>query len=316
MKRVQYFHYGAPEELRLDDVTPPDAGRGQIRVQVRAAAANPMDWKIRRGEMKMLSGFRFPRGLGHDFAGVVEAVGSGVERLKVGDEVFGLTTIRQAGSFAEYVVADEKNVGLKPSSISFERAAALTLVSVTAWNALVTKARLRADQSVFMTGCLGGVGRSAVQIACMRGASVVGSCSASGREEALALGVSEVVDYRAFDIASYQRRFDVVFDTASALSLSQCGAMLKRRGMSLHIVPTFAKLIGCLLPSRHHLVFGNPTPQCIVGVAEAMERGQLVPVIGRIVPLSEAISAVVELERKGLPKGKIVIVPMPAAGTY
>jgi NADPH:quinone reductase-like Zn-dependent oxidoreductase len=124
MKRVQYFHYGAPEELRLDDVTPPDAGRGQIRVQVRAAAANPMDWKIRRGEMKMLSGFRFPRGLGHDFAGVVEAVGSGVERLKVGDKVFGLTTIRQAGSFAEYVVADEKNVGLKPSSISFEQAAA------------------------------------------------------------------------------------------------------------------------------------------------------------------------------------------------
>ena len=316
MKRVQYFHYGAPEELRLDDVTPPDAGRGQIRVQVRAAAANPMDWKIRRGEMKMLSGFRFPRGLGHDFAGVVEAVGSGVERLKVGDEVFGLTTIRQAASFAEYVVADEKNVGLKPSSISFEQAAALTLVSVTAWNALVTKARLRADQSVFITGCLGGVGRSAVQIARMRGANVVGSCSASRREEALALGVGEVVDYLAVDIASYQRRFDVVFNTASALSLSQCGAMLKRRGMSLHIVPTFAKLIGCLLPSRHHLVFGNPTPQCIAGIAEAMERGQLVPAIGRIVPLSEAISAVLELERTGLPKGKLVIVPMPAAGTY
>ena len=150
----------------------------------------------------------------------------------------------------------------------------------------------------------------------MRGASVVGSCSASGREEALALGLSEVVDYRTFDIASYQRRFDVVFDTASALSLSQCGAMLKRRGMSLHIVPTFAKLIGCLLPSRHHLVFGNPTPQCIVGVAEAMERGQLVPVIGRIVPLSEATSAVVELERTGLPKRKLVIVPISAAGTY
>ena len=68
MKRVQYFHYGAPEELRLDDVTPPDAGRGQIRVQVRAAAANPMDWKIRRGEMKLLSGSWFPRGLGHHIA--------------------------------------------------------------------------------------------------------------------------------------------------------------------------------------------------------------------------------------------------------
>ena len=309
MKRVQYLHFGAPDELRLDDVSPSDAGKGQIRVQVRAAAANPMDWKIRRGEMKALSGFRFPRGLGHDFAGVVDAVGPRVARLKVGDEVFGVTSIRQAGAFAEYVVADEKNVGLKPPSLSFEQAAAFTIVSLTAWSALVAKTRLSAGQSVIITGCLGGVGRSAVQIARMRGANIVGSCSASGREEALALGVGEVVDYRAFDIARYRRRFDVVFDTAGALSLSQCGAMLKHGGMSLHIVPTFAKLIGCLLPSRHHLVFGNPTPQSLAGVAEAAEQGKLVPAIGRIVPLSEAISAVVELERTGSPKGKLVIVP-------
>ncbi len=310
MKRVQYFHYGAPDELRLDEVTSPEPRRGQVRVQVRAASANPMDGKIRRGEMKALSGFRFPRGLGHDFAGVVDAVGPGVERLKVGDEVFGVTSIPQAGAFAEYVVADEKNVALKPPSISFEQAAALTTVSVTAWTALAAKARLSAGQSVFISGCLGGVGRSAAQIAKMRGANIVGSCSASGREEALALGVGKVVDYRAFDIASYQRRFDVAFDTAGALSLSQCGAMLKRGGMSLHIVPTFAKMVGCLLPSRHHLVFGNPTPQSLAGIAEAAERGQLVPAIGRIVPLSEAISAVVELERTGSPKGKLVIVPM------
>ena len=309
MKRVQYRHYGGPEELRLDEVTPPDPRQGQIRVHVRAASANPMDWKIRRGEMKMLSGFRFPRGLGHDFAGVVEAVGPGVKRLKAGDEVFGVTSIPQAGAFAEYVVADEKNVGLKPPSVSFEQMAALTIVGMTAWNALVAKARLRAGQSVFVTGCLGGVGRSAVQIARTRGANIVGSCSATGREEALALGVGEAVDYRVFDIASYRRRFDVVFDTAGALSLGQCGAMLKSGGMSLHIVPTFAKLIGSLLPSRHHLVFGNPTPQSLAGVAEAAERGELVPAIGRIAPLSEAIPAVVELERTGAPKGKLVIVP-------
>lgn len=309
MKRIQYRRYGGPEELRLDEVTPPDAGRGQIRVQVRAAAANPMDWKIRRGEMKMLSGSRFPRGLGHDFAGVVEAVGPGVERLKVGDEVQGATSIRQAGTFAEYVVADEKNVWLKPSSISFEQATALTLVSVTAWLALMAKARLKAGQSVFITGCMGGVGRSAVQLARMRGAEVAGSCGASEREEALALGVSEVADYRAFDIAPYRHRFDVVFDAAGALSLSQCSAMLKRRGMSLHIVPTPAKMIGCLLPSRHHLVFANPNPQALSGITEAAERGKLVPAIGRVVPLSEAIAAVVELEKTGLPKGKLVIVP-------
>lgn len=307
MKRIQYHHYGGPEQLQLEEAKEPDPSRGQIRVRVMAAAANAMDWKIRRGEMKMLSGFRFPRGLGHDFAGVVDAVGPGVERLKVGDEVLGASPISKAGAFAEFLVADEKNAAVKPPSISFEQAAALTIVSVTAWNGLVAKAKLRAGQSVFITGCLGGVGRSAVQIARMLGADVAGSCSASGREEALALGVGEVVDYRAFDVAPYRHRFDVVFDTAGTLSLSQCGAMLKPHGKSLHIVPTPAKMIGCLLPSRHHLVFGHPTPECLAGITEAAERGKLVPAIGRTVPLSEAISAIVELEKTGLPKGKLVV---------
>lgn len=180
-------------------------------------------------------------------------------------------------------------------------------MSLTARNALVEKATLRDGQLVFVTGCLGGVGRSAVQIARMRGPNVVGSCSASWREEALALGVSQVVDYHAFNVESRRHDFDVVFD--NALSLSQCGAMLKRGDTSLHIVPTLAKMIGCLLPSQHHLVLGNPTLQALTGIAGAAERGELVPAIGRVVALSEAISAVVELEKTGLPKGKLVIAP-------
>jgi NADPH:quinone reductase-like Zn-dependent oxidoreductase len=309
MKRVQYHRYGGPEVLSVEEFALAAPGRGQIRVRIRAAAANPMDWKIRKGEMKMMTGRKFPRGLGHDFAGVVEAVGPNVTRFKVGDEVFGATGLKESGTFAEALVTEDKTVFLKPQSLSFEEAAALPIVSATAWNALIDKAKLQAGQRVFITGCLGGVGRVAAQIAGMRGAEIAGSCSASRRDEALALGVGEVVDYRAFDIAPYRHRFDVVFDTAGVLSLSQCGAMLKRRGMSLHIVPTPAKLIGCLLPSRHHLVFGNPTPQCMAGITEAVERGKLVPAIGRIAPLSEAISAVVELETTGLPKGKLVIVP-------
>ena len=309
MKRVQYHRYGGPEVLSVEEFALAAPGRGQIRVRIRAAAANPMDWKIRKGEMKMMTGRKFPRGLGHDFAGVVEAVGPNVTRFKVGDEVFGATGLKESGTFAEALVTEDKTVFLKPQSLSFEEAAALPIVSATAWNALIDKAKLQAGQRVFISGCLGGVGRVAAQIAGIRGAEIVGSCSASRRDEALALGVGEVVDYRAFDIAPYRHRFDVVFDTAGVLSLSQCGAMLKHRGMSLHIVPTPAKLIGCLLPSRHHLVFGNPTPQCMAGITEAVERGKLVPAIGRIAPLSEAISAVVELETTGLPKGKLVIVP-------
>ena len=119
-----------------------------------------------------------------------------------------------------------------------------------------------------------------------------------------------MVDYRALNIASLKGRFDVVFDTAGALSLSQCGAMLKRNGMSLHIVPNLAKLIGCLLPSQHHLVICKPSSQCMAGIAEALRQNRLVPDIGLVVPLREAIAAIVNLERTGFPKGKLVVAPM------
>jgi NADPH:quinone reductase-like Zn-dependent oxidoreductase len=310
MKRIQYFRYGGPEELRLDDANLPAPARGQVRVQVKAASVNPMDWKIRSGEMKMMSGSQFPRGLGHDFSGVVDAVGPNVERFKVGDEVFGATTIRQAGAFAEYVVADTNTVGLKPSNVTFEQAAAMTVVGSAAWIGLIAKAKLKAGQSVLITGCLGSVGRLAVQIARMQGAIVTGSCRASGREEAQALGVSEAIDYCAFEIGLYRRRFDVIFDTAGALSLRHCGSMLKKGGVSLHIVPTPAKMIGAMLSLRNHIVFANPTPESFAGINAALEQGKLVPAIGRVVPLSEAIPAIVELEETGAPKGKLVISPM------
>jgi len=310
MKRIQYHRYGGPEELRMEEVALPEPGRGQIRVRIKAAAANPMDWKIRNGELKTMTGRRFPRGLGHDFAGVVEAVGPKVTRFKVGDEVFGATGLKEAGTFAEALVTEEKTVFLKPRSLLFEEAAALPIVSAMAWIALIDKAKLRAGQRVFITGCLGGVGRVAAQIARMRDAEIAGSCGASRLDEALALGVREVVDYRAFNANKYRGRFDVVFDTHGALSLSQCGAMLKRGGVALHIVPTPLKMIWSMLSSRHQTVFAQLTPQSMDGIVEAAEQGKLTPTIGRTVPLSEAIPAIIELEKTSLPRGKLMIIPM------
>jgi NADPH:quinone reductase-like Zn-dependent oxidoreductase len=262
VKRIQYHRYGGPEVLRVEEFALAAPGRGQICVRIRAAAANPMDWKIRNGEMKMMTGRKFPRGLGHDFAGVVEAVGPNVTRFKVGDEVFGATGLKESGTFAEALVTEDKTVFLKPQSLSIEEAA-LPIVSATAWTALIDKAKLQAGQRVFVTGCLGAVGRVAAQIAGMRGAEIAGSCSASRRDEAPASGVREVVDYHAFNANTYRGPFDVVFDTHVALSPSQCGAMLKRGGVALHIVPTPLKMIWSMLSSRHQTVFGKVTPQSL-----------------------------------------------------
>jgi NADPH:quinone reductase-like Zn-dependent oxidoreductase len=309
LKRIQYNRYGGPEELRLDEVSLPQLRSGQIRVRVKAASVNPMDWVIRKGQVKVMTGSKFPRGLGHDFAGVVEAVGPGVASLKVGDEVLGATGLKEAGTFSEAVVTHEKNAVIKPPALSFEVASTLPIVAITAWTGLIDKAKLRARQAVFISGCLGGVGRAAAQLALMRGAVVTGSCSAAGREEALSIGISEVVDYRTFDAKRFKRRFDVVFDTAGALSLGQCDSMLKQGGKALHIVNTPAKFLRSFLSSRHETIFGTATPQGWAGVLDAAVNGVLTPKIGAAVSLTEAIPAIVALEATGLPKGKLLILP-------
>jgi NADPH:quinone reductase-like Zn-dependent oxidoreductase len=136
----------------------------------------------------------------------------------------------EAGAFAEYLVVDEDKALPKPSALSFELAAALPMAGVTAWSAVHDRAGLRAGQSIFIAGCLGGMGRAAVQLALMRGAEVAGNCSAPARAEALELGIREVADYRTFAPATFRGRFDVVLDTAVSLTVRQCGSMLKPGG--------------------------------------------------------------------------------------
>ena len=150
----------------------------------------------------------------------------------------------------------------------------------------------------------------AAQIARMRDAEIAGSCSASRVDEARALGIQEGVDYHAFDANKYRGCFDVVFDTYGALSVSQCDTMLKPGGMALHIVPTPLKMIWSILSPRHHTVFAQLTPESMDGIFKAVEQGKLAPKIGRTVPLSEAIPAIIELEKNSLPGGKLVIAPM------
>ena len=136
MKRIQYYEYGGPERMRLEEFSPAAPGKGEVLVRVMAAAANPMDWKIRNGDTKLMTGRSFPRGLGHDFAGTVEDLGPGVTRFRAGDAVLGAMSLKASGAFADMVVADETQIVKKPADLSHEQAAALPTVGVTAPQAL------------------------------------------------------------------------------------------------------------------------------------------------------------------------------------
>jgi NADPH:quinone reductase-like Zn-dependent oxidoreductase len=307
IRRIQYHQYGGPEVLRLEDFEPAPPGPGEVLVRVKAAAANAVDWKIRSGEMKIMTGRKFPRGVGLDFAGVVEAVGDGVTQLGVGDEVLGAAGLKASGAFAEMVLADAKAVAKKPAELSWEDAAALPVVGVTAYQAIVTKGRLRAGQAVFVNGCLGGVGRSAVQIALMRGVSVGGSCRDTATQDARDLGIDPIVGFD-FDATRLAGRFDVVFDTAGALPIKAAQTLLKPGGRIFDIVPTPAKFARSILPGPYHALMGKPVTKDLEAIAQAAGQGTLRLPIARTVPFSDSIAALTELETNHTPKGGKLII--------
>ncbi|WP_306214033.1 NADP-dependent oxidoreductase [Actinoplanes sp. RD1] len=309
MKRIQYHEYGGPEVLRLEEYEPARPGPGEVLVRVRAAAVNPMDAGIRRGRLKMVTGRKFPRGLGHDFSGVVEEVGAGVTRVRAGDEVLGGAGIQGAGAFAEMVVTAATNVTMKPANLSWEEAAALPTPAVTAHQALTVKGRLRAGQSVFVAGALGAVGRSAVQLALTMGATVAGSCRDTAAGEARDLGVAPVVGFD-FDPAQLAARFDVVLDAGGKLPLRTMRTLVKPGGRIVDIVPTPAKFARAALPGPYEVLVTKESAADLDHIAGAARDGALRLPIAATVPLGEAIPALTEFEHREGPKGgKLIIVP-------
>jgi len=309
MRRVQYHRYGGPEVLRLEDADLPAPAAGQVRVRVRAAAANAMDWKIRSGELRAMTGRAFPRGLGHDFAGVVETVGAGITRLHVGDEVLGAATPRQAGAFAELVLADEQGVAAKPEGLPFEHAATLPVVGVTALQALTRTGGVQPGQAVFVHGCLGGVGRAAVQLAKQRGAHVTGSCRPASAPLARDLGVDQVVDFDV-DPSPLAHRSDLVLDTVGSLPITTARALLRPGGRIVDIVPTPRKFARSFLPGAYSVLMGRPDTGDLAEVAGAAAYGLLHLPIARTVPLADAIQAITDLERAPTSGGGKLVITM------
>lgn len=276
------------------ELSPP--GAGEVAVCVKFAAVNPIDWKLRNGQMKIVTGRVFPRGMGMDFSGTVMAVGQGVTRFRVGDPVFGLARFKESGALAQAVVTKEAFLARKPDNVSFEQAACLGTPGVTAWNGLIDKAKLKAGQRVFINGCAGAVGEAAVQIAQIFGARVWGCCSARDMDRARAHGVHRVYDYRATKLSEIGERFDVVYDTSATMTVSEGTALLRRGGVFLDLNPSPAKLMRALVDWRLKPVIGSPRAEILDRVSAAAAEQQFRIAVGETVPLSRAIQLITELE--------------------
>ena len=247
MKAVSIEKYGGPEVLQYKDHPIPKINDDEILVSVKASSVNPVDWKIRKGMMRMLPGQKLPKILGGDIAGIVIEVGKNIVEFKIGDKVYGLISAARGGAYAEYAVAKPHQISIIPQNISFKEAATIPLAGLTAYQSLVRLGNLHEDSKVIVNGCSGGVGHFAVQIAKAMGAHVTGVCSSKNVELSKSLGTDEVLDYSKGSIFFKDKKYDIIFDAVANQSFGKMKKNLNEKGRFVTTLPKVSVLLNPIL---------------------------------------------------------------------
>ena len=310
-KRIQFDRYGGPTEMYLGDYEPPPLKRDQVRVRARAAAVNPLDWRQRNGATRLLMGRHKAKGMGSDFAGIVDAVGDRVDNVRVGDEVFGTMNFLRPGAFAEVLVTESSRVAKKPSRLSFAEAACLPIPATVAWAALLHRAKISAQSRVFVNGCMGAVGSMAVQLAKLHGARVTGTTNRASLEVARSVGVETALDYRDPALWEGLAPFDVVFDTVGSLDVSFGLSHLTPTGSFVDINPSFRRVLRGLGSRRYKLAFATMATDRLPEIGALAQQGVLKPTIGLGAALSDAVATIAAVELGQRPPGRVVITMGP-----
>jgi len=306
MKAIRIHNYGGPEVLQYEDAPRPEPQAGEVLVRVHAAGVNPIDWKVREGHMKDFWPHKLPLILGWDLSGVVEELGRGVSRFKIGDEVYSVPDPTRNGAYADYIVVREPELALKPNSLHHIRAAAVPLAALTAWQSLFDTAQLQPGQRVLIHAGSGGVGHLAVQLAKWKGAYVFATASTKNQDLLRKLGVDEPIDYTQQRFENVARNIDIVLDTIGGETQERSWKVLRQGGILVSLVRPPSEEKAKALGVRDAFVAGHPSGAQLAEIAKMIDSGQLAPIIDRILPLCEARRAH-ELSQSGHVRGKIVL---------
>jgi len=323
--------YGGPEAATLADMPKPKPGARQLLVRVRAAGLNPVDFKTRRGDLKVIQRYEMPVVMGNELAGEVVERGDDARGFEIGDRVFARVAKGALGAFAEFAVIEEEHAALMPARLDFAHAAAVPLAALTALQALRDELKLARGQRVFIAGGAGGVGTFAIQIAKHLGLQVATTASARGEALVRRLGADTVVDYTrekpqavlsgldgAFDLVggeSLEQAFAVVRPGATVVSIAgmpepQTARKDLGRGPLLQALFWAVSLRTRRLASRHgaryRYLFMHPSGDDLRELARLIDAGALEVVIDRTYPFEQIAQAMAQLEA-GRAKGKIVV---------
>jgi len=311
MKAVVFNKYGGNEVIEVRQMPRPVPGVDDVLVKVHAASVNPVDWKIRQGMARILTGFRFPKILGSECAGEIVETGTKIKGFSEGDRVIGSPGIRRLSAFAEYVCVNENNTFKNPEGISFGEASTIPVAGLTALQSLQKLGHISRNCKVLVNGASGGVGTFAVQIAKIFGASVTAVSSGPNAPLLKEIGADVIIDYTRQDFTKGDERYDIVFDTVSKRSFSECKGVLAPHGVYVNTLPVLSMLlyqygIGFLMNKKARSVMVSPNAADMEWMRKQIEAGKIRIIIDRVYSLDQIVEALAYSET-GRARGKIVL---------
>ncbi len=331
MKTLTFNRYGKSENIGFSETARPVPKPDEILIEVHAAGLNPIDTMIPKGTFKAILKFDFPATLGSDLAGVVVETGLRVTRFKPGDAVFAsVFDLGRGGTLAEYVVAPETAVALKPENLDFVQAASIPMVGLTSWQALKERARLKPGQKVFIPAGAGGIGTFAIQLAKHLGAKAGTTASTGKLDLVRGLGADEVIDYKKQEFETVLRDYDVVLGTVRGNALEKSLGILKPNGTVVSLIgppdaafarargmnPVLVMVFGFLSRKiirqakkrdvAYSFLFVHPDGGQLAEIGELLKAGRIRPIIDKVFPFDDAKAALAYLE-KGRATGKVVV---------
>ena len=305
MKAARAHAYGGAEVLKLEEAPRPEPAADEVLVRVVAAGVNPVDAKVRAGMFKQ-PGARLPFIPGYDISGVVEKTGAKATKFKAGDEVYAYLSLERGGAYAEYAIAKENELAPKPRTLTHEQAAAVPLAALTAWQALVEKAKMTEGQTVLIHGGSGGVGSFAVQIAKARGGKVIATASAANQDFLKELGADQAIDYRAQKFEEVAKDVDVVLDTVAGETLRRSYDVVKKGGFIVSVLEPPAKAELEKRGIRGTVFLVQPNAEQLAEIAQLIDAKKVKPFVSQTFPLAEVAKAHAAIET-GHTRGKIVL---------
>lgn len=299
MKALQFYQYGGPEVLEIDDVQKPEPEDGEVLVRVAGCGVNPVDAKIRSGQFRV----ELPHIVGREFSGTIERATPSVTRFNVGDEVYG---IEGHGTCAEYIVTKQDTIACAPRNLDLPEAGAVPLAGMTAWQGLLDFGGLQHGQRVLIQAGGGGVGTFAIQLAKWSGAYVYTTVGSDQMDMATELGADRPIDYRREQFESVAKDVDLVFDLLGGDIGKRSLACLKPGGLLVSTVHDAPAEDAARQGKRAVNMTMRPSAKQLDELRGLIEQGDVMPVIESVVPFDQAIDALKHVE-EGHAHGKVVV---------